>query len=311
MSTPAPLPPELRYGPFSVAEARSLGVPDARLRRRDLVTPFRGVRTIGQPTSVVERAHSFAPILGSDQFFSHSTAAALWGMWLPRRLSGSDIDVSAIHPRREPRMTGVRGHRLGGASVRLMLRDGIPLSAPVDTWRLLGSQLSLDELVASGDSLVRRQNPLATLDELVAELDSHPAVPGIVRLRRALSWVRAGTDSPRETDLRLLIARAGLPEPTVNERVSADGAPVRFGDLVFRKWRTIVEYDGRHHRADARTFASDVLRLEQLAADDWSVIRVLNEHMSDPRAVARRIAAALARNGWRPPRSKLHLLRSS
>ncbi len=266
------------------------------------------MRSVDPAISVIERARSFAPILGPEQFFSHTTAAALWGMWLPWRLGSGEIDVAAIHPHREPRMTGVRGHRLDGATVRVTLLDGMPLTAPVDTWRMLGAQLSLDELVAAGDSLVRRKNPLASLEQLAAGVHGHPKSRGIVILRRALALVRAGADSPRETDLRLLIARAGLPEPTVNERVSAAGAPVRYGDLVFREWRTIVEYDGRHHMTDARTFAVDVVRLEQLAAE-WSVIRVLNEHMSDPLGVAKRIAAALVRGGWRPPRSRLHLLR--
>ena len=230
-------------------------------------------------------------------------------MWLPLRPTTGDIHVSTLYPEREPRMAGVIGHRFQPAGVSPVLLDGVPISSPVDTWRMLSSELSLDELVAAGDSLVRRQTPLATLQELQRVVLQGAGYRGISLLRRALSLVREDADSARETDLRLLIARSGLPEPTVNERVSAPGAPTRYGDLVFRRWRTIAEDDGQHHRTNPTAYARDVVRLEQLSADEWMMIRVLNEHFSDPTSIARRIAAALARNGWRPPRSKLHLLR--
>jgi hypothetical protein len=206
-------------------------------------------------------------------------------------------------------MRGVIGHRFQPARVSRVLLGGLPVTSPVDTWRLLSSQLSLDELVAAGDSLVRRKRPLATLEELQLAVLQGAGSRGNSQLRRALTLVRERADSARETDLRLLIARSGLPEPTVNERVSASGAPTRYGDLVFRQWRTIAEYDGQHHRTNPKAYAGDVVRLEQLAADEWTTIRVLNEHFSDPASIVRRIATALARNGWRPPRSKLHLLR--
>ncbi|WP_309615683.1 hypothetical protein [Salinibacterium sp.] len=308
MSRLSAIPPELNGASFSVKEARDFGVPASRLRHNELSAPFRGVRTTGSVASIVDRAHAFAPLLDQQQFFSHSTAAALWGMWLPLRLQTAEIHVASIYPHREPRMVGVVGHRFGVGRVERALLFGLPLTTPVETWRLLAGELSLDELIAAGDSLVRRQNPLATIDDLVRATGSHNGVRGLALLRQALSMVRAGADSARETDLRLLIANFGLPEPTVNERVSADGEPVRFGDLVFRQWRTIAEYDGRQHRDNPRQFARDVVRLEQLAPE-WTVIRVLNEHMSDPGSVAKRIAVALSRNGWRPPRSKLHLLR--
>ncbi len=230
-------------------------------------------------------------------------------MWIPRRLWGAATDVLSFGPSREPRMRGVRGHRVVSGSVSVQVVGGIPVTSPLDTWRLLAAELSGDELVAVGDSLVRRQFPLADPGELPSVLDGHTGARGMASLRRAIGLVRAGADSPRETRLRLLLVRAGLPEPLVNPDVSVPGSDGRlFGDLVYPEYHVIVEYDGEQHRTDRRRYAADVARLEALAGAGWFVVRVLGHDLGDPSALARRVARAIHSRGWRPPRSRLHLL---
>jgi hypothetical protein len=198
-------------------------------------------------------------------------------MWLPRRVSEEPIvDVLALHPARAPRMAGVRAHHAEHATLALV--DGMPLTGAAETWCALGAVLELDELVAAGDSLLQRKNPRCSYPELVAAVTSRRGRRGVARAVRALRLLRSGCDSPQETRLRLLLARAGLPEPEVNAIVSRLGERVRFGDLVFVEWHVIVEYDGEHHRTSARQYAEDVARLEQLARAGWTVIRVIKEH---------------------------------
>lgn len=49
--------------------------------------------------------------------------------------------------------------------------------------------------------------------------------------------------------MRLLIADAGLPEPSVNEWIVDDaGAPIHKADLSWPQWRVAVDYDGVHHQ---------------------------------------------------------------
>lgn len=308
MRTPPALPPELAASPFTVEDARRSGVPYARLRRPDLVTPYRGVRGATTPSTALERCHAFAPLLRRGQAFCGLSAAAIWGMWLPRGVEEDPtVEVLAVHPVRAPRMRGVRGHHADGA--RLALVAGLPVTAPAETWCDLSIVLELDALIAAGDSLVRRQAPRCTVEELLAAVERRAGRPGCARARRAVAHVRAGCDSPRETALRLLLHRARLPHPEVNGRVSEPGARVRFGDLVFREWKVIVEYDGEHHRRDARQYAADIVRLEELARAGWTVIRVLKEHFRDPTAIVARVVGALRDRGWRGTPSKSHLLR--
>lgn len=104
---PSPLPEPLTWGPFTVAEARSLAVPEHRLRATDLHTPFTGVRTSAPPSGVRALCEALAVRMSDAQFFSHTTAALLWGFPLPRHLeTAPPLHVSAVAPAREPRMKG-------------------------------------------------------------------------------------------------------------------------------------------------------------------------------------------------------------
>lgn len=313
------LPEVLSLSAFTVAEARTLGVAAARLRRRDLVTPFRGVRTAVEHEAATDkysaarafllrRIEAYRPLLRAGHLFSHGSAGELWKMWLPPRLSEHGIvDILAVHPARPPRMTGVRGHRTG-RPVSPQMISGLPVTAPADTWRALAPVLSLDELIVAGDSLVRRVRPSATIARLVAAVHIHDGTAGARNARAAIGAVRAGCDSPRETRLRLLLCRSGLPEPAVNPIVSGGGAAtIRYGDLVYEEWRVIVEYDGEQHRQNGLQYVQDVERLEQLAADGWIVIRVLSVHLANPAGVVARVEGALRSRGWKPPPVRSHL----
>ncbi|WP_156366590.1 type IV toxin-antitoxin system AbiEi family antitoxin domain-containing protein [Microbacterium sp. No. 7] len=80
---------------FTTAEARAAGVPASRLRAMDLERPHHGVRLRSLPaaphdreepgpeTLLRERARRYAPRMGGDEFFSHVTAAVIWGLPLP------------------------------------------------------------------------------------------------------------------------------------------------------------------------------------------------------------------------------------
>jgi len=203
------------------------------------------------------------------------------------------------------RRAGVRGTHTSAASLALI--DGLPVTSAASTWWSLGVILTLDEMIVAGDSLLRRKSPLCTFDEL-ADVDS-AGHRGVAVARRALPHLRARCDSPKETELRLLLVRAGLPEPDVNPRVSAPGERERFGDLVFWEWKVIAEYDGGQHRTSARQFAADVTRLEELARAGWTVVRILAPHLDDPVEIVRRVERALKDHGWRGRLSRSQLWR--
>jgi hypothetical protein len=187
----------------------------------------------------------------------------------------------------------------------ITLSGGLRVSSPADTWRALATILTLDELVIAADSLTRRKRPITTIDALVAATRRHAGGRGARRAAAALALARAGTDSPKETVWRLLMVRAGLPEPVVNFPIlNEHGAFVALGDMAYPEYKVLVEYDGGQHRENEKQFNRDIDRLDDVMELDWRVIRVNKSHV-DGRSASRlaKIRTALIERGWQPPRT--------
>ncbi|MFF2051769.1 endonuclease domain-containing protein [Leifsonia sp. NPDC058194] len=171
---------------------------------------------------------------------------------------------------------------------------GLPLADPVETWVQLSSMLTVEDLVVAGDALVRRDGPLADLPTLRSAVEGAAGRPGIRRLRVALPLVRARTDSPMETVLRLAIVRSGLPEPNVNHVIHAADRNYH-ADLAYPWARLAIEYDGEQHRLDRRQYQADIDRLWSIEAAGWQIVRVNRTHLADgAESAITRIRAALA-----------------
>ena len=67
-----------------------------------------------------------------------------------------------------------------------------------------------------------------------------------------------------KSEMRLVLAVAGLPEAQVNAQVDVGEDVVVLGDLVFAHWRTVVEYEGGHHQRDRDQYVKDLDRYELL-----------------------------------------------
>lgn len=289
---------------FHVSAAIERGVARGRLRASDLVAPFNGVRSrsASEQIGILNRCRAYAPRLAPGQFFSHETVFALRGLSTPEWPYVPRIHVSTHRPAREPRTHGVVGHRLQTReSAAEVGPEGMPIENAVRAWRQCGRLWSLDDLVAGADALLAGPRPMASVADLEAEI----AVMGDVRggiLRRSLVLARPGVRSPRETHLRLLLVRGGLPEPEVNTDIfSSRGDFVAEIDLAFEQWRVAVEYDGRVHATDPRQFARDADRWAAIRDAGWDHVRVLSHHLRDggQPAIAM-VRAALMRAGWRP-----------
>ena len=234
-----------------------------------------------------------------DQFFSHTTAAQLLGLRMPEGFQATLLHVASMPPKRAPRDVGVRGHQLSMRRI-VTIAPGLRVTDPIQTWLDCASILTVDDLVVMGDGLVRRNGPLATLDELADAIRNHAGHRGFGRLVLAFDQVRARTDSVRETLLRLLLQRGHFPEPEVNAPiVNAYGATIAHGDIVYREYRTILEYDGGQHREDERQYNIDIDRLDDLMEEKWRVIRVNKSLMARRATLFDKVETALRAGGWR------------
>ncbi|WP_138944819.1 hypothetical protein [Plantibacter sp. M259] len=223
---------------FSVRSALEQGVSPERLRTTRVPAPFPGVRSFAAPRrgadlppeqrhlAHLELCRAYAQRMAPAQFFSHLSAAHLLDAPLPARLRWDEVHVGVRPPDRAPRVAGVVGHRLARLFGDPILIERLSVVSPADMWCQLGPSLDIDELVAVGDHLVRERGAsgrwlhqrlpaLCSLDDLAAALSGSRHL-GAKSLRAALPQIRAGSESPKETELRLAFVRAGLPEPVLN-----------------------------------------------------------------------------------------------
>ena len=82
-----------------------------------------------------------------------------------------------------------------------------------------------------------------------------------MRLRSVLDLVDGGAESPRESRLRLLLIRAGLPRPET--QIAFRDLRIRV-DMGWRRWQVAVEYDGAQHWTDPRQRSWDIDRIALL-----------------------------------------------
>ncbi|MFP3461473.1 hypothetical protein R5O87_11525 [Arthrobacter globiformis] len=117
---------------------------------------------------------------------------------------------------RAVRRKNVCGHRLPLPEEEIFEGRFVACTSPLRTWFDLAGILSLQDLVIAGDFLLRRRDPLSKTEAMDAFLAEKQGRAGYPKAMKAMALIRANTDSPKETELRLLLVAAGLPEPAIN-----------------------------------------------------------------------------------------------
>lgn len=280
----SPLPDDLGRT-FTVQDALSAGVSRGRLRASDLSTPFRGARA---PDGHGDRdaMRALVLLLGNEAAFSHTTAAALMGLPVPRRYAPfAPLHVTLPADRHRRRRPGIVCHRADRARTTI---DGFSVVCPIETWWDLAPLLSVDELVCAADVLANRSTH-APRDLAMAGAARHGA-RGVRRARVALPLVRVGSGSPAESLTRLRFAEWGLPEPRLNVEVHGETGWLARVDFLWPARRVVAEYYGSVHGA---TWQADLARVALLEDAGYTVVVITADDLSrrapDLRARLRRL----------------------
>jgi hypothetical protein len=245
MAPRAVVPPELKRGPFSLAEAQQAGLTRDQLRGTGWRRVARGLYVwggLGQGPALSLAAVQRRVPVGAA--FSGRTAAWLDGLDLPP-CDPTEVTI--------PRLCGVSA--LEGALVRraelppgdVVERKGLPVTSALRTVTDIGRQQPLVEAVVAADMALHAR--LVDLAKLGVYVAAHPRSRGIAQLRRVLELAEPATESPMETRLRLLLVLAGLPRP--HAPIAPHDAGGRFlarPDLYYPARRLGLEYDGGGHR---------------------------------------------------------------
>lgn len=272
--------------PFLGSEALASG----QLTRHQLRTRFVAVHQdvyvpVGtRPTAALKARACWLRSRRRGVLVGYSAAALHGAKWISHRRPAEIADVN----RRPVPDVIARGVRLDAAEI--CERSGTPLTTAVRTAVDLLCWYPPDTAVPVVDALARATR--LKVPEIAAGVEAHRGRRGISRARAALELVDPGAESPRETWLRLLIIRAGLPRPQTQIGVRNEyGTVIAVVDMGWESLKIAVEYEGDHHRTDRRVFNRDIHRMDQLISLGWAVIRVTVE--DTPAVVLQRIRTAL------------------
>src|SRR5690606_4540722 len=122
------------------------------------------------------------------------------------------------------------------------------------------------------------ETPLGTLDDLrsVTERKGRPGAP---RLRRALELARDGASSPPETQIRLILRDANLPEPALDFDVyDRVGRFLGCSELAYPELRIAIEYESDGHLTREQ-LQRDIDKYQAYAESGWTVVRVTALHV--------------------------------
>jgi hypothetical protein len=169
--------------------------------------------------------------------------------------------------------------------------DGMAVATPQRTAYDLGRHLSPTAAVVHLDALSRATG--LAVEHVSPLIDRYPGARHVRRLRRALDAMDGGSQSPKETWLRLLLIGGGYPRPRTQIPVADEfGREFAYLDMGWEDLKIAVEYDGDQHRTDRARYAWDVKRLRLVDELGWLHVKVISEDR--PAEILRRVGQAWA-----------------
>ncbi len=276
----------------------SQSVTSGRLTRGALRWGYRAVLPniyLDKNTNVTLADRAVATWLWTDRegVIAGRAAAAMHGArWVSAR---TPIEVISW-PRRPRPEAIIHNERLDDDEI-MMIGD-LPVTTPMRTAWDLGRHLPRDTAVRHLDALAAATGVTAVDASTLSA--RYRGARNIRRAAMALDLMDGGSQSPRETWLRLLLIDAGLPRPRTQIEVS-DGTSVAFLDMGYDEPMVGLDYEGKHHSTERGQYVYDIGRADLVDGQGWLDIKVVAEHTKA--YILYRVREAFRRRGWTPPKS--------
>lgn len=180
-------------------------------------------------------------MLGSSTtVFSHTSAAAVWG--LPR-VTAWPTHVEVTSTARRVRSSGrIRRHALPLTGVDE--QAGLPVTSLSRTLIDLGRTGDLADAVAATDFALH--HAMCTRTDLINELASlDPGVPGRARAQLSVDLAHPGGTSVGESLSRVQMFRSNIPKPQLQVRVEDEDGLAGICDFGWEEQGVVGEFDGR------------------------------------------------------------------
>lgn len=290
---------------FSIRQAEAAGVRRGRADAADLARPFHGIRSVSAPGTFRARVDCYAPRMRPRQQLVGRSAVRMWALPFPATWQPAEpIEIAAPQEQSPPRAKGVKGRRLMSERAQTWRVRGVPVVDPIAAVLSCASELTVEQLVVLLDAVIADSSnypgtdevvrPRCTLDYAGKRIAEWGRFPGSAAVRIAFGIAREGVESPKETETRLAILDAALPEPVVQFEVRDGRRLVARVDLAYPQWRIAIEYEGDGHRTDKEQWRRDIARQRELEQRGWIVIRLTQHDLDEPDEFLARIRSAVA-----------------
>lgn len=238
-----------------------------------------------------------------DIVFSHTTALKLLGIEIPRireaSLALGKLHISVPSKSLRPSIQQVQPHLWAHEVMVATVLHTLKCVPPVVAWEQMAPWVSLVELVALGDSIMRRDRHLkrAKLDDFARQLLKDQNFAGRVKCLRALPLMREDTDSSQETRLRLKMEMSGFKDAVINLKMT-DLVADRFYylDIAYPQHNFSLEYHGAHHGLHQQ-WKTDIRKQRFLDRVGWKEFQVCAEDLKNEAEWNTLLAAIIAKVG--------------
>lgn len=279
-----------QLGLITRRQALNAGLTSAAIQTRLARRAWRRIRRGVYAASGVRPSRGqalLAVCLPVDQgcWVSHRSAAALWGLDVPRPTRIEIVTPMAVRVN----LDGVRQHRSGELPVADLARHQlVPVTSVARTLVDCIPELPGRRLVTAVDDADRRG--LLAIGDLWACADrlDHGGRRRLVPLREVLADRLEGHQaggSRLELDVLEVLRTAGLPLPVQQLQVVAEGRR-RLLDYAYPDEMVALEFDGfRPHASIRSVFDDDAIRANDLSVAGWLVLHFTSktppDHITD------------------------------
>lgn len=241
-----------------------------------------------------DRLRGIGLVLPDDAVFTHLTAAALRGWWLPRPMP-RPVFAAIADGGRHPQRRGLAVIRQRVPPQAEVVRGFRVATAP-ETLLAAARDLAVLDLVPVVDSALRQR--CCSLAELGAV--AAPGRRGAARLRAAALLADARSESAWESMMRVLHGAAGIQVEPQHILTDDRGRFLARADLWLVGTRRLHEYDGEVHR-DRSVHRSDLDRDRRLLDSDYQRYGYTAAEVLAGGGILASVDQALGRR-WQPER---------
>ncbi|CAN5465866.1 type IV toxin-antitoxin system AbiEi family antitoxin domain-containing protein [soil metagenome] len=299
-------------GLFTAAEAAQIGLTRRRVHAwladamiaRVIPGIYTSTGTWADATAerrLVLRAHATALRAGAPVLLSHTSAACLHG--LPLTISPAEIDRHRVHLSRHDAGNASKRathtvHQSYGVDQAGSEVDGIAAVLPVLAVFGVAEVCGFVAGVAALDAALHAEH--TTMSQAKRWRRRLRYRPGMNIVERVISAADAASESPLETEARLVIAALGYRMRLQVRILDADGQFVARVDGLIEELGVVIEVDGKGKYAGNGSGSPDAVlaekRRESAITDlGYAVVRLDRVDVSQPTQVDQRIAYAAKR----------------